>query len=322
MLIKTIAVLGGSGFVGRHLVNRLTKEGYRIRVPTRRRERHRELLVIPTLDLIETDVHDPAELTALLAGCEAVINLIGILNERGDDGSGFRHAHVDLARKLIEACKQRSVRRLLHMSALNADAQRGPSHYLKTKGEAEELVHGAAAVGFRVTSFRPSVIFGPDDSFFNRFARLLRFSPWLFPLACPGARFAPVYVGDVVEAFMCSLASPATYGRSYDLCGPRIYTLQELVAYTASCLHLRRWVIPLNARLSLLQARVLERIPGKPLSLDNHRSLQIDSVCGAQNGLAELGIEATAVETIVPAYLQHRHERGRYQALRGLARRD
>jgi NADH dehydrogenase len=321
MLIKTIAVLGGTGFVGRHLVNRLTKDGYRIRVPTRRRERHRELLVIPTLELIEADVYDPGDLGSLLTGCEAVINLVGILNERGDDGSGFRHAHVELARKIVDACKGHAIRRLLHMSALNADAKEGPSHYLKTKGEAEDLVHAAAAEAFQITSFRPSVIFGPDDSFFNRFAQLLKLSPGLFPLACPTARFAPVYVGDVVEAFMRSLSAPSTFGRRYDLCGPRIYTLQELVEYTARCLSLRRWVIPLNARLSLLQARIFERVPGKPLSLDNHRSLQVDSVCGGQNGLADLGIEATAVEAEVPAYLQHRHQRGRYRALRSLARR-
>ena len=221
------------------------------------------------------------------AAVDAVVNLIGILNERGDDGSGFREAHVELCRKLIAACRANDIRRLLHMSALNADARSGPSHYQRTKGEAEDLVHAAAGEDLRVTSFRPSVIFGPDDDFFNRFAGLLRFAPLVFPLACPNARFAPVYVGDVVEAMALSLTDPATYGRRYDLCGPKVYTLAELVAYTAQCLKLRRYVLPLNARLSLWQAQVLEHVPGKPLSLDNYRSLQIDSVCGGENGLLE-----------------------------------
>ena len=321
MIIKTIVILGGTGFVGRHLVNALSGQDYRIRVLTRRRERHRELLVIPTLDLIESDVHDPAELTRQLAGCDAVINLVGILNERGDDGSGFRHAHVDLARQVVEACRSNPIHCLLHMSALNADATAGPSHYLKTKGEAEDLVHQAAGERLRITSFRPSVIFGPDDSFFNRFAQLLRFSPYFFPLACPRSRFAPVYVTNVVEAFMRALADPATAGRRYDLCGPKQYTLQELVAYTATCLHLRRRIIPLNERFSYLQAQVLDRVPGKPMSLDNYRSLQVPSVCQGESGLAALGIEPVAIEAVVPAYLRKQHQRARYRVLRTFARR-
>lgn len=321
-MIKTIAILGGTGFVGRHLVNHLTKARYPLRVLTRRRERHRDLLVIPTLDLVEADVHDPAVLERELRGCGAVVNLIGILNERGDDGSGFRAAHVDLARKLVAACRANGIARLLHMSALNADAAAGLSHYQKTKGEAEDLVHAAAGEDLRVTSFRPSVIFGPDDDFFNRFARLLRWTPLVFPLGCPNARFAPVYVGDVVEAMALSLTDPETEGRRYDLCGPKIYTLAELVAYTAQCLKLSRYVLPLSPRLSLMQAELLERVPGKPLSLDNHRSLQTDSVCGGENGLQTLGITPTSIETVVPMYLEARGQRGLYKKLRELARRQ
>jgi uncharacterized protein YbjT (DUF2867 family) len=321
-MIKTIAILGGTGFVGRHLASRLTKARYPLKVLTRRRERRRDLLVIPTLELVEADVHDPAVLQRELRGCGTVVNLIGILNERGDDGSGFREAHMELANKLIAACRANDIPRLLHMSALNADARSGPSHYQRTKGEAEDLVHAAADEDFRVTSFRPSVIFGPDDDFFNRFARLLRLAPLVFPLACPNARFAPVYVGDVVEAMAQSLSDPATYGRRYDLCGPKSYTLAELVAYTAQCLKLRRYVLPLNARLSLLQAQILEHVPGKPLSMDNYRSLQIDSVCGGENGLVCLGITPTAVESVVPGYLAERGQRGLYRKLRGLARRQ
>ncbi|MGH8584031.1 MAG: complex I NDUFA9 subunit family protein [Gammaproteobacteria bacterium] len=320
MNVTPIAILGGTGFVGRHLVNRLTKEGLSMRVLTRRRERHRDLLVIPTLDLIEADVHDVEVLVRETRGCRVLINLVGILNERGDDGRGFRHAHFELAQKSVDACQRNGILRLLHMSALNA-APAGPSHYLRSKGEAEDLVHAARTQGLQVTSFRPSVIFGPDDGLFNRFATLLRVAPWLFPLACPNALFAPVYVGDVVEAFARALHDPATVGRRYDLCGPRVYTLQALVEYTAQCLHLKRRVIGLNEHLSRLQAGILERVPGKPMSLDNYRSLSVPSVCTEHNGLHTLGIEPLALETIVPAYLQQRHQRGRYQGLRGSARR-
>jgi nucleoside-diphosphate-sugar epimerase len=161
MKMRTICVLGGTGFVGRHLAASLAREDYTLRVLTRRRERHRDLLVMPSLQLIEADVYDQHVLNEQLSGCDAVINLVGILNEKGRDGSGFHRAHVELPRKVAHACQASGVRRLLHMSALNADAQKGPSHYLRTKGQGEDLVHAAAAQGLQVTSFRPSVIFGP-----------------------------------------------------------------------------------------------------------------------------------------------------------------
>ena len=323
MKIRTVVILGGTGFVGGHLVNRLVRDGYQLRVLTRHRERHREFLVlVPRVELTEANVHDPEVLKRHLAGADAVINLVGILNEQGDDGSGFRAAHVDLARKLVEVGKATGVRRLLHMSALNADKEKGPSHYLKSKGEAEDLVHAAAAEGFQVTSFRPSVIFGPKDSFFNRFAGLLRIAPYFFPLACPESRFAPVYVGDVVEAFArCLDRRSESGGQRYDLCGPHEYTLKELVEYTAKSLGLRRRIIPLNEKHSHWQARVFEHLPGKPFSLDNYRSLQVHSVCQEQNGFAALGIVPTSLEAVVPGYLEKKTIRGHYQTWRSLARR-
>ncbi len=213
---QTICVLGGTGFVGRHLVSRLAERRLQVKVLTRRRERHRALLVLPTVKLIEADVHDQAALNQHFQGCDTVINLVGILNERGHDGAGFRRAHVELARAVFAACQQSGVRRLLQMSALGADAAAGPSFYLRSKGEAEDYVHAHAGEHLKVTSFRPSVIFGPDDSFINRFAGLLRFSPVL-PLACPHARFAPVYVGDVADAFMAALSDKTTYGKRIEL---------------------------------------------------------------------------------------------------------
>jgi NADH dehydrogenase len=201
------------------------------------------------------------------------------------------------------------------MSALNADEAKGPSIYLKTKGEAENRAHTLGRPQIRVTSFRPSVIFGADDSFFNRFADLLRQLPGPFPLACPNARFAPVFVGDVVEAFACSLDRKTTWGRHYELCGPNSYSLKELVEYTARQLGRKGPILGLSDRLSRLQARVLGLVPGKPFSYDNYLSLQIDSLC-RQDGLAELGIEATPIDAVVPFFLAGKGERARYQKLR------
>lgn len=318
MLIRRICILGGTGFVGRSLANRLTRDGYQLRILTRDRERNREqLILLPTTDLVQANIHDPAQLREQLQDCDAVINLVGILNERGRDGSGFRHAHVELTRKVLDACHALGIRRLLHMSALHADAAQGPSHYLKTKGEAEDLAHAAADHRFRVTSFRPSVIFGRDDSFFNRFARLLKLTPLAFPLACARSKFAPVYVDNVVEAFVHTLKDPHSYGRRYELCGPREYTLQQLVEYTAQCCGLRRKVIPLNDFLSRLQAMVFDFVPGKPFSTDNYLSATIDSTCTRDGGdLRELGITPVAIEAIVPYYLQYRGQRARYQEWR------
>jgi NADH dehydrogenase len=322
MLIRRICILGGTGFVGRTLCNRLTRDGYELRVLTRNRERNRHrLILLPTLDLVEADVHDEAQLSRHFEDCDAVINLVGILNERGRDGRGFQYAHVVLAHKVIQACRERGVKRLLHMSALNADAARGPSHYLKTKGEAEDLVHAAADDRFKVTSFRPSVIFGRDDGFFNRFAKLLKLTPLVFPLACARARFAPVYVQDVAESFARALANPASYGRRYNLCGPRVYTLQELVEYTARCIGVRRRVIPLNDFLSRLQAAVFDFVPGKPFSTDNYLSATVDSVCAGDGDLPALDIPPTALEAVVPQYLRGNSYRARYNLYRREARR-
>ncbi|MCK9529226.1 MAG: complex I NDUFA9 subunit family protein [Gammaproteobacteria bacterium] len=300
MTTQTICILGGTGFVGRHLAARLAKDGHRLKVLTRHRERHRDLLVLPRLILAEADAHDAKVLAAELDGCDAAVNLIGILNERGRDGRGFYQAHVELPRKLAQACRETGVRRVLHMSALNADAAYGRSHYLRTKGEGENIMH--AAHDLRVTSFRPSIIFGVGDSFFNRFARLLKVTPYWFPLAAAGARLQPVHVGDVVEAFARVLAREGTVGKRLELCGPKVYSLEELVEYTAATLGLRRSVLALGDGMSRLQARLLEHLPGKPFSWDNYLTLQQDSVC--HTGFPEeLDITPAAVEDIVPGYL-------------------
>lgn len=320
MKTKNICMLGGTGFVGGHLADLLADRGHRVRVLSRHPERHRELAVHPRIELLGCNVHDSEALRQALAGADVVINLVGILNESGHDGSGFRRVHVELPQKIVEACVAEGIPRVLHMSALNADPSEGKSAYLRTKGEGERLMHAAAGQGLAVTSFRPSVIFGPGDSFFNRFAGLLRLAPGVFPLACPDARFAPVYVMDVAEAFARALEDRATIGQSYELCGPRDYRLRELVTLTAEYIGRPTLVIGLGPGLSKLQARLLEWAPGKPFSLDNYWSLQHDSLC-REDGLGALGITPTAVEAVVPGYLAGRTQRHRYNLLRRHAHR-
>jgi len=315
----TIGVLGGSGFVGHHLAQRLIEDGHRVRILTRHPHRHRDLLVLPGLELVEASAANQPALTEALRGCDVAVNLVGILNERGDDGHGFERAHVEVPRRLVQSAWEAGATRVLHLAALNAAAD-APSHYLRSKFAGEQLTLAAAKDGLRVTSFRPSVIFGPGDSFLNRFAGLLRIFPWVFPLACPEARFAPVFVGDVAEAMARALDAPESAGRSYELCGPRSYSLRELVQFTARSLGLRRRVLGLPDWAARLQAALLERVPGKPFSRDNYRSLQLPSVCH-EDGLGDLGITATALETAA-GYLGDRGQRGRYDRYRRASRRS
>jgi uncharacterized protein YbjT (DUF2867 family) len=301
MIKRHICILGGTGFVGRRLAAHLVGAGHRVRIPTRHLARHRDLTVLPTAQVVEGDVYDPAFLRRTFEAVDAVVNLIGILNERGYSGRGFARVHAGLPLKVVDACQQAGVGRLLHMSALNA-APDAPSHYLRTKAQGEEAVHRAAGPEFHVTSFQPSVIFGARDSFTNRFANLLKLAP-VFPLACPEARFQPVYVEDVARAFAGALDNHKTFGKRYALCGPKVYTLREIVEYLARTLGLRRGIIGLNDKLSWLQAATLQFVPGKPFTLDNYRSLQVDSVC--QEGFPTVfGIAPTPLESVVPTYLR------------------
>jgi len=311
--VKKVCILGGSGFVGRHIAYRLASEGYRCRVLTRHAHRHRDLATSTGCELVEANVFDTAALTDVLRGQDAVINLIGILNETGRRQT-FRQIHVDLVDVVVKACHAAGVRRVLHMSALNADAAAGTSQYLRTKGEGENLAHTRGQPDIAVTSFRPSVIFGRDDSFINRFAALLRI-PGPLPLACPDARFAPVYVVDVARAFVDSLTARETFGKRYELCGPQSYRLEELVRYIAGQLGMQKWILRMPDGASRLQARVLEHVPGKPFTMDNYLSMQQDSVCH-DDGLGRLGIEATHLESVVPQFLRQESPRGRLDALR------
>lgn len=298
-----IGILGGTGFVGRVLCARLLADGHDIVVLTRDAERHRDL-ARETLRLRRGDVHDRAFLTTSLEGCDVVINLIGILNERGHSGREFQAVHSELPRTLGRVCRDLGVSRVLHMGALGAQAGSSPSRYLRSKGEGANALQ--VELGGRIpwTLFKPSTIFGPGDGFTCRFARLLRRVPGPFPLACADTRMAPVYVGDVAEAFARCLDDADSERQRYQLCGPEIFTLEEAVRLVAETLgrHPRIWRLP--DPLARLQAAIMEYLPGKPFTRDNYMSLQVDSVPdGREPGLAELGIEPTSLRTELPRYL-------------------
>lgn len=293
---STVCILGGSGFVGTQLCLRLLKTGAKIKLLTRNPTHCRHLSALPSVSVSAVTNYSQATLTQELRECDVLINLIGILNERGNDGSEFHAVHVGITRDALKACEEAGVKRLLQMSALNADAD-GPSHYLQSKGKAENYLFSYAPDDIAVTIFQPSVIFGTEDSFLNRFAQLLKFIPLVFPLACASAKFAPVYVGDVVDCMLASLDDPASYGQKYPLCGPKVYTLKELVEYTSQISGHYCKVIALPPLLSKLQAHIFEHIPGKPLSVDNYNSLKIDSICTHASHCK------TTLEEIAPSYL-------------------
>lgn len=308
MALPTVVVLGGSGFVGRHIVARLCAQDVRVVVPTRRRESARHLILLPTVDVVEADILERATLARLVEGASAVINLVGILNTTGRDS--FDRVHVELTGDVVAACVGAGVSRLLHMSALGA-ATDGPSAYQRSKGEAEAIV---ASSPLAWTVLRPSVIFGPDDRFLNMFARLTASLP-VIALASASARFQPIYVGDVAHCFVHALGDELTIGKRYDLCGPRAYTLRELVAYAGEVTGAVRPVIALGPGLSRLQATLLEHLPGKLMSRDNLRSMQVDNVCACPFPPA-FGIEPTALEAIAPQYLGPAAQRSAYDPLR------
>jgi len=320
-----ICILGGAGFVGRHLAARLIADGHRVTVLTRDPVRHEGLLVLPGLRLVAADVHDERQLMQAFADCDVVVNLVGILNEPRDNGLAFRRAHIDLARRVLDACRKTGVARLLHMSALNAHATQAPSYYLRSKGEAEGIVLSQCGPDLKVTVFQPSLIVGQGDQSLNRFAHLLESLPGPFlPLACPDAQFAPVWVGDVVEAFVRALDDRRSHGQRYPLCGPETMTLREIVERVAGWRGVRKTVVGLPAWAASLQAMVLG-LPFVPDALrftkDNLRSLSVPSVSKV-DGFAPFGIRPQRLEAVAPAFLANRTVRGRYYGYRSALGRD
>ncbi|MCP3687284.1 MAG: complex I NDUFA9 subunit family protein [Gammaproteobacteria bacterium] len=276
MLHHNVILLGGSGFIGKQLAYALANRGCQVTVPCRRPHRHRSLLVHPGIRVVEANVLDSDQLKQLCQGKDAVINLVGILHERkkGD----FRAVHINFIKALVSACTANNIKRLLHLSALGADQARGSSLYLRSKGEGENLLHTFGQKDLEVTSFQPSVVFGKHDQFINRFAGMLNIWIGLFPLACPHSKLAPVYVGDLVKRMIETLDDHSSYSKRYTVCGPEVFSLQQIVELIAEAVNARCRVMPLGNTLSKIQAAVLQNLPGKLFTLDNYRSLQTDNV--------------------------------------------
>jgi len=321
--MQRLLILGGTGFVGRHLCERAGTLGCRVTVPTRRVARARAIQSLPWVDPIEADVHDQSALTRLLHGHDAVVNLVAILH---GDQAAFARAHVDLVRTLVQSCQSAGVRRVVHVSALGAAAD-APSLYQRSKAEGEAVL--AAASGLDVTILRPSVIFGAGDQFLNLFAKLQGIFPFV-PLAGADTRFQPVWVQDVAQAIVHALARPRQVDPTgapavppvLEACGPDVYTLRQLVQLAGQLSGNRRPVFGLPTWLGRIQARMMEWAPGEPLmSRDNLASMQVDNVAsGKLPGLAALGITPSALATIGPQYLQPRRQ-DRLLALRKAAGR-
>ena len=307
-MVRQILVLGGTGFVGRHICAKLAAQQISLTVPTRRRGRAGSLITLPQLRLVEADIHDRTQLQRLVAGHDAVINLVAILQ---GTQTAFERVHVELPRSLAQACKQTGVRRLVHISALGADSdhpERLPSIYLRSKSKGEQVLRQA---GLDLTVIRPSVIFGAEDRFLNTFAQLQRVAPFV-PLAGASARLQPVWVEDVARAVVACLVGPhaqESIGQTYEAAGPDVYTLRELVQWSGRWAGLGRGqgrlVWPLPDALARLQALLMEAMPGEPLlSRDNLDSLSVPNVAtGAHPGLSALGVEVAAVQAIAPGYL-------------------
>lgn len=317
---KNVLVLGGSGFVGRHVVNKLVDRNHggsgRVIVPTRRVARARHLQLLPTVEVVEADVLDRGQLGRLVAQSEAVINLVAILHGSEAD---FERMHVGLPKSLAEVCLGSRVRRVIHVSALGAAAD-APSRYQRSKARGEEALRSQSAL--ELTVLRPSVIFGEEDHFLNLFASLQRVFP-IVPLAGADARFQPVWVEDVAEAIVHCLDDDGTAGQTYECVGPEVFTLRELVRAAGSWSGNARPVLPLPDSIGRLQALAMECLPGEPLmSRDNLESMRVPNVAsGKLPGLHELGIEPAALPGIARSYLGGQSPYARYDTYRAAAGR-
>jgi uncharacterized protein YbjT (DUF2867 family) len=318
-MLRKFLILGGTGFVGRSVAEKLVERSGgadgRLRIATRGFPRARHLQLLPTVEIACGDVHDEATLARLLRDTDAVINLVAILH--GSEAE-FERVHVRLPARLAAACKSAGVRRLVHVSALGA-APDAPSRYLRSKARGEEVLKAA---GLDLTILRPSVIFGERDRFINLFASLQSIFPVL-PLASAGARFQPVWVDDVASAIVRTIDDPTTTGMTIECCGPRVYTLAELARAAGEWSDSRRPILALPAVIGRLQAFFMEMLPGTPLmSRDNVDSMRVANVAGGKlPGLERLGVEPSPLEAIAPRYLGHVSGEKRLEAWRARARR-
>ncbi len=308
MEAQRICILGGRGFVGRHLIPRLLRDGHDIRVVTRDMRGGARLPLLPDETVVQANPHDLEELAKVLEHADVVINLTGILNERGHNGRQFQQVHEELPRQMARICRAQGVKHVLHMSAVGAQAGMAPSFYLRSKGAGNNAIMVELGNVVPWTIFQPSVIFGPDDSFINRFAVLLRRVPGFFPLACPESRYAPVYVEDVAEAIARAVGNPRVFNKRLELCGPDVYTLRQVVEFTRDQLGIQRRIVGLSDGLSRLQASLMEFIPGKPFSRDNYQSTRIDSICQPDGrnclGFEVFDMQPQRMAAVVPTYLK------------------
>ena len=315
MADQTITLLGGSGFLGRHIVARLAADGLRLRVAVRRPEKAlflKPMGDVGQIELVQANLRHPESLARAMEGADAAINLVGLLHESGRQR--FASVHVDGAGAVAEAAAKAGVRRLIHVSAIGADAN-SDSAYARTKAGGEAAVKAAFP---KATLIRPSVVFGPEDKFFNRFAGLARISPMLPLIGGGRSRFQPVFCGDVAAGVARSLSRPETAGRTYEFGGPRIYTFRQLMELVLACTGRRRALVPLPVGLAKFDAWFLQLLPNPLLTVDQVKLVMADNIVAEDAAtLADLGVEARAAESVVASYLGRFRETGQFAAVAG-----
>lgn len=311
---RKVLLIGGTGLVGQALANRLSSQGVRVVMPTRRRDTVTPLSVLPNVDIVRANVYDTDQLQTLMQGVDAVVNLAGVLHDAGEQkpyGYRFWKVHVNLLEKIVYAMRMADVKRLVHVSAIGA-AKDAPSGYLRSK-HAGETVCEMAGEHLDVTIFRPSIIFGRKDAFLNVFASLINNLP-IIPIIGADTKFQPVYVGDVANAIVSSLSNVSTFGQTYELCGPKVYTTLELEQYLSVILGKKPKFTKVSASLAGLLAKVLYLLPNPPLSPDNIKSMQVDYVTDGSKNYPDWNPQN--LESVVPAYLSPRRPQMRLDTYR------
>jgi uncharacterized protein YbjT (DUF2867 family) len=314
MAEKLATVFGGAGFIGRYLVQRLARAGWRIRIPARNPDA--ALFLKPLGDVgqivpMAANIRNELSVRRAIEGAGAVFNLVGILSERGRQS--FDAVHREGAERIARISAEMGAERLLHISALGADPQ-SPSAYARSKAAGEVAVRNAFP---GATLFRPSIVFGPEDDFFNRFARMSRMLPALPLIGGGKTRFQPVYVGDVADAMVTALADPKTMGQIFELGGPQTYSFRELMEILLAEIRRKRWLVPVPFAVAAVQGAVLSLLPNPPLTRDQVKLLKRDNVVsGLFAGLTELGVRATALEAVIPTYLDRFRPGGWYASAR------